>query len=623
MFKTKTPILLLFFLFSFSGFNAQEVNKIDSLKQVLEKLTEKEKPKILNDLCWKLRNSYPEESILFGKESIKLSKKHQKYEQLAKAYGFSGVAYRNLGNYSEAFEHYFKGLRVARKHKLKEQEGYALINIGNLYIYQESYDDAVEYLSNAVKIADEIENYNMSAYCNLNLGRALLLNESFEKSITFFKKALKIRIEQKNKEGVAVCYKYLADAYLGQKILDKAFTFYNKALEKSNKLTDNDLISNTYGQLAKILFIKNGLSQSERYAKKSLNEALLIHNKLSIRDAYQILSEINFKAKNFKAAAEYSNLVVIYNDSLFNQTLSQKISSIKYSSTQTKKQIEIDLLNKQNEIKELDLQYQRKFQTVLFIILIIMLGITIFSIILRIKLKKNNKQLQKQQQVNKEQRKELKKLLKEEEKINILLSNENKEKTNRAALADIVESALDNALSLNTFLQNALDSILNVSWLSIKTQGAIFLKNKEGNLEMVAKKNIGEHRIKACSLIKPGECICGQALAEKKDFIGDFRSKFEKEGEEISYIHMKKPITLAGEIVGLLNLYLEKEIGVKEQDIAFFDSVCASLANIITQKQLQAELEKHQNEQNILNQQLFAQSLEHGHCVPCCSSFIQ
>ena len=136
------------------------------------------------------------------------------------------------------------------------------------------------------------------------------------------------------------------------------------------------------------------------------------------------------------------------------------------------------------------------------------------------------------------------------------------------------------------------------------------MKNKEGNLEMIAKKDIGDHRIKACSLIKPGECICGKALSEKKSFIGDFRSKFEKKENEIPYIHMKKPIILGGNVLGLLNLYLEKGESIKDQDIAFFETVCTSLANIITQKQLQIELERHQNEQNVLNQQLFAQSLE-------------
>lgn len=611
MYKIKIFLLILgLLIFNRGNSYAQKISKVDSLKQILVDVSDKEKSNILNQLCWKLRNSLPEEALKYGKKSIILAQKYENGEELAKAYGFSGVAYRNLGSYSEAFDHYFKGLEASRKYKIKEQEGYALINIGNLYIYQESYDDAIEYLANAVTIASEINNESMSAYCNLNLGRTLLLKNHFEKSLNYLHTALKKRIGQNDSEGIAVCYKYLGDAYLGQEMLDSAYVFYNDALEKSNKLSDSDLISNIYGQLAKIYFLKNYFSQSQAYAEKSLNVALLIHNKLGIRDAYQILYDINVKAENYKAAAEYSHFVVLYNDSLFNQTLSQKISSIKFNTTQISKQAEIDFLNKKNEISKNDLKRERNFQTVLLIILLIMAGIVVLSLILRNKLKKNNKELNKQQVINDLQQKELQKVLKKQKELNEKLSDENKTKTNRATLADIVEDSLDNTITLNEFLQNALESILNISWLSVRTQGAIFLANKAGNLEMIAKKDIGDHRIKACSLVKPGECICGQAFAEKKPYIGDFRSKFEKDENTIPYIHMKMPIILAGKVNGLLNLYLEKEKGIKEQDIRFFESVCSSLANIITQKQLQVELKKHENEQNILNQQLFAQSLE-------------
>ena len=201
-------------------------------------------------------------------------------------------------------------------------------------------------------------------------------------------------------------------------------------------------------------------------------------------------------------------------------------------------------------------------------------------------------------------------LNKKHKKQNTLLERQRHIDAEKVVLSELIKKSLDEKISLNDFLQYVLDSVLKIPWLSIETQGAIFLKNNDGNLEMVAKHKIGDHRIEHCSLVIAGECICGQAITEKKSYIGDFRSKFEKKTDSIPYIHMKKPIMFGNEVLGLLNLYLEKEKGIKEGEIAFFDTVCNSLASIIYQKQLKISLEHQKKEQDILNQKLFAQSLK-------------
>ncbi len=201
-------------------------------------------------------------------------------------------------------------------------------------------------------------------------------------------------------------------------------------------------------------------------------------------------------------------------------------------------------------------------------------------------------------------------LNKKYKKQNTLLERQHNIDAEKIVLSELIKKSLDEKISLNEFLQYVLNSLIKIPWLSIETQGAIFLKNNDGNLEMVAKHKIGDNRLEHCSLVMAGECICGQAITEKKSYIGDFRSKFEIKADSIPYIHMKKPIMFGNEVLGLLNLYLKKEKGIKENEIAFFDTVCNSLASIIYQRQLKISLEDQKKEQDILNQKLFAQSLE-------------
>jgi len=388
-FMTRIKMFALLFallFFNSMGGYAQKLSKVDSLKNLLVTVGELDKANVLNKLCWKLRNSYPEEAVEYGKLSIILSKQYNNYEELAKAYGFSGVAYRNLGNYSQAFDSYFEGLKISQKHKLKEQEGYALINIGNLYIYQESYDDAIQYLEKAVIIANEIDNTKMIAYCNLNIGRALLLKNNFSESLNYLQKTLKIRKELNDKEGEATCLKYIADSYLGQNKIDSSYTTYILALS-TTVLSDNDLLSDIYSKLAEISLLKRNFKDAENYAKKSLDEALFVESKLRIRNSYQILYNINIELKRYKEASEFSKLIVLYNDSLFNQTLSQKILNIKYSAENEANQAEIDFLNKEKQINANDLKRLRRFQIILVTIVIIMFLLIILGVVLRNRLK--------------------------------------------------------------------------------------------------------------------------------------------------------------------------------------------------------------------------------------------
>jgi len=394
------------------------MSKIDSLKQILELSKEEDKPKILNNLCWKLRNSTPEESVKYGKLSIILSQKYNNTMELAKAYGFTGVAYRNLGNYPNAFDNYFKGLKVSEKYEHKEQEGYANINIGNLYIYQESYSDAINYLSKAIDIAEKLENNSMLAYCNLNLGRALLLKEEYEKSLEYFNKALEIRTKLEDLDAQAVCHKYIGDAYLGQEKLDIAFESYYIALNLDNLLTDRDLLADVNSKLAEISLLKNKFLEAKKYAETSLEYSKIVNNKFRIRNAYEILSEINIKLKNYETATIYLQSVVKYNDSLFNQRLSQKLLNIKYRSAQEKKQIEIDFLNTEKEITTLDIKRKKRFEIILIFALIFMFVIAILSFILSKKLKTNNKELGKHQNIILEQKEKLEQTLKEQERLN-------------------------------------------------------------------------------------------------------------------------------------------------------------------------------------------------------------
>ena len=365
------------------------MNLIDSLKTIGEQLKAKEKVDIYIQICWKLRNSDPENAINYGKKAIELANKTGYNEGLVKAYSFTGVAYRNTGNYPEAFDFYFKGLELAKKYDIPEQQGYAYINLANLYLYQENAHEAMSGLKNALEIANTIQNNEMISYCYLNLGRAEMLNGNLDSAKTHFLSSLEIRQAMNDEGKIAVTYKYLADVYTARNNFEIALEYYNKSLGGIKKNNDLDLLADIYNKTATLYLNQKQYAKSIENAKKSLKVSKQIGSKLRVRNAYQTFAEIYKATANYQKESQKLEMVLKYNDSLFNQQLSEKILNIQYSMEQERKQHQIDILNAQKNS-------QRSFIIVLGVSLLFGVFFLIISLRLNILRRKANKLLKQQ-----------------------------------------------------------------------------------------------------------------------------------------------------------------------------------------------------------------------------------
>jgi len=109
---------------------------------------------------------------------------------------------------------------------------------------------------------------------------------------------------------------------------------------------------------------------------------------------------------------------------------------------------------------------------------------------------------------------------------------------------------------LPIILNEVLEELVNLDEISTEDKGAIFLKNKQGNLEIVAQKNASILE-KSCAIVKPGECLCGLVLKTKeKRFCNnvDHTHSLQPEGMT-NHGHYVYPIKDENEILGVLNLY--------------------------------------------------------------------
>ena len=368
-------IFFLFFIIPLSLGSHElsyQQNKEDSLIVLLQSKSDSSRIPALISMCWELRNSSPDESIKYGTEAVDLANQYKDYNSLAKAYSFVGVAYRIMGKYSKAVDFYYMGLDIADKYEIREQAGYAYLNLANLYIYQELVSLASENIKKADAIAREIDNKPMLAYVSLYNGRIYCLEGKLDSALLNYQKSLLLRQELNQLPEEATCYKYIGDIYFQKGSFLTAVKNYNLSLEKVDKQNDKDLYANLLIQKSQIFVKENNLKEASAMAREGLNIASQIGANMAIKDAFQVLVTIFLKTQDYKSASDYQQRVIQYNDALFSKQLSEKIFLLEYQLERQQKNARIDLLNKDNSIKELKIKR----------IVIISLGLTSIIVLL-------------------------------------------------------------------------------------------------------------------------------------------------------------------------------------------------------------------------------------------------
>ncbi len=180
-----------------------------------------------------------------------------------------------------------------------------------------------------------------------------------------------------------------------------------------------------------------------------------------------------------------------------------------------------------------------------------------------------------------------------------VLESARKKLENDGAIGQILKNSTDTNLNLKVFLQEALEVVLDLSWLNIKSKGSIFVTNDDGNLEMIVGKDLGVLTT-MCALIKPGQCLCGKALAQKKIIFENCvtaNHDIEPEGMK-PHGHFNIPLMLDNTVLGVLNVYVEHGHQKTQEEVDFFNLVGNTLATVMYRFKIEKEKELQRRELN-------------------------
>lgn len=251
-------------------------------------------------------------------ELLKLCEDLKNPFHLSEAHRIAGRNHHLRGDYSQALDHYFKGLRFAESVPDTIQMGEMYNIIGGVYLNQSDTKNAFLYYNKSLQI--QIKKNN-----NLRIGRGYLNISNIYTAAKKYRKALQIldssfiNYSKANyEEGKAMVYTTLPEIYMALHEEDSALHYLFKAYDYLKKVNRTYYLPQLDLQIGKILHTRHKTNEALYYINDGIAVGLFNHQNHELVALYLLKSEILNQLNNVKEAFENYKLHKLYSDSVFN-----------------------------------------------------------------------------------------------------------------------------------------------------------------------------------------------------------------------------------------------------------------------------------------------------------------
>lgn len=299
------------------------------------------------------KGKYPE-ALECVDSALSIAQRAKDLSTQSLSYLVMGNIHCYMGKYAKGMDDYFKGLAIDEKTKEQKYVHWFYSNIGNLYYDQKNYTKALEYSDKAIQA--ELKAGDKQALLNTysNVGQiytSLLKNDS---ALHYYSQALKISQETNDEFGMSTALVNMGILYIKMRQYDKAMEYSIRG-HKISKSKFMDLFIYSLTNLGNIHMALKNYDVAENYFVEALASSRKIGSTILIKETALSLASLYDEKKDFKKAYEHFKLFSETKDSLLNQENSKLITEMNTKYTTEKKEKEIELLKKNEDIQKLEL----------------------------------------------------------------------------------------------------------------------------------------------------------------------------------------------------------------------------------------------------------------------------
>ncbi|OUD12552.1 hypothetical protein TPSD3_15820 [Thioflexithrix psekupsensis] len=301
--------------------------------------------------------SYVQALASYEKVSVLAGKLGDKEKFAAALLGMSMTLWRQ-DNYQAALEHGLNALRAYQELDHRAGIADALHNIGTINDILKNYDKALEYHQQALVLREQLQDRKAIAESLNAMGIVYYFSKNYEKAAEFYEKTLAILMQLEDDKGVAKLLNNLGLVYKEQGDYDKAINYFFQTLDYANKLGNKYEIVNVSNNIGKLFILKADYDQAELFLHRALKIAEEIEAKDLIRESSEYYSDLFVANNDYEKALFYFKKAAQIRRELLDENRGKAIADLQTKYETEQKAQEIALLQRENNIKQLELERQ-------------------------------------------------------------------------------------------------------------------------------------------------------------------------------------------------------------------------------------------------------------------------
>ncbi len=265
---------------------------------------------------------------------------------------------RRIGDLAGSLASYLKALKHFEAVKDKRGIASCYNNIAIVHASQERFEDALHYFHLSTEMDRKIgikelvaTGLKNQAMCLFQMGKHHEAGVLLDTALTLFQQMGNNRGEAGVLDVLGVVHYYLKD-------YDKASFYFEKEMEMNKELGMDVSTAGCYINLGAVRTAQGRHREATPLINEGLRISLANGHKEYIRNGYEKLAEADSARGDMAAAFAHTKLARVYNDSIFNESITGQLAEMETRFETVQKEQEIVVLNKDNEIKQQQIRRQ-------------------------------------------------------------------------------------------------------------------------------------------------------------------------------------------------------------------------------------------------------------------------
>ncbi|MBL4716168.1 MAG: hypothetical protein COC01_01195, partial [Bacteroidetes bacterium] len=327
-----------------------------------------------------------DEAMEIHQARMKIAREINRKDEIASTFNSIGENYRERGEYQLALENYLQGLKICDElggelnpnKKLKRQIAGFYNNMALVYDNLGNPERALEFHERSLKIADIMNDDRGKAVTYNNMAIIFYQREDYETAKKYFMQAVRLQEKLGHKESIALAYGNAGELYAEIGKLDTALFYQRKSLKMREELGDRQGILYSLGGMAVICKKKGEFQQAISYLDKAIGLGREIKAKKELSFIFEIIATVYKDMGDYKKSLEFFEKHLALKDSMINENSAKAVQEMRAKYESEKKEKEIEILTKDNELQTLQAQQQEgqiKKQWYLILGIVFILGL--------------------------------------------------------------------------------------------------------------------------------------------------------------------------------------------------------------------------------------------------------